>query len=68
MILPRTFRNSHETRSTKADPPPPIPIADSRSDRQTKQRQRRRVAKARLEVAKDILAALDRGNDPEKEG
>ncbi len=50
-----------------ADPPLSIPLADSRSDRQVKARQRRRVAKARLEAAKDILALLDRGKkDDEK--
>ncbi len=46
-----------------ADQPPSIPLADSRSDRQVKARQRRRVTKARLEAAKDILALLDRGKE-----
>ena len=42
------------------DEPPSIPLADSNSDRQVKARQRRRVAKAKLAVAKDILALLDK--------
>ncbi len=46
-----------------ADPPPSIPLADSRSDRQSKTRQRRRVAKAKFEAAKEILALLDRDKD-----
>jgi hypothetical protein len=48
-------------------PPLPIPLADSRSDRQVKARQRRRVAKARLEVAKDVLALLDRTTNTKRE-
>ncbi len=51
-----------------ADPPPSIPLADSRSDRQVKARQRRRVAKARLEVAKDVLALLGKPTRDEEEG
>ncbi len=43
-----------------SDPPPSIPFVDSHSDRQIKARQRRRVTKARIEVAKDILALLER--------
>jgi hypothetical protein len=43
-----------------ADPPTVIPLADSRSDRQSKARQRRRVTKAKLAVAKKILALIDR--------
>ncbi len=49
-----------------ADPPLPIPLADSRSDRAVKARQQRRVAKAKLAVAKDILALLENKDDPKK--
>jgi hypothetical protein len=41
------------------DPPLSIPLADSRSDRESRQRKFRRVAKARLSVAEDILALLE---------
>ncbi|NMC05580.1 MAG: hypothetical protein GYA24_10220 [Candidatus Lokiarchaeota archaeon] len=45
----------------------PIPFTGSRSDRRAKARQRRRVARARLDVAKDILAMLERGEGEKKE-
>ncbi len=52
-----------------ADPPPPVPLADSRSDRAVKARQQRRVAKAKLEAAKDILALLKgKGGDEKGKG
>ena len=51
-----------------ADPPPAIPLADSRSDRQAKARQRRRVAKAKLGVAKDVLDLFDQRAKEKEEG